>query len=258
MFNVDGATLTLTGTGTIQSTAWVANAIDGGVVIIEGGNYISEHECFKAAGNGSKIEMNNGHIISQETAFSANTGATIIINDGLIVTTNGYGISTSELSGEGGNGITINGGTIDANNTATGFEACAVYIANNDSFVMNGGEIIGNNGAGICMRGGQVEINTGATITATGTAGTTGKIGTSETLMTKSAIIYHESADYPGKSGMTLTVNDGTITGVDHSIEVLSNEVEPQVVVTGGTLTPTYPESVSTPEPEEPATPVGG
>ena len=39
---------------------------------------------------------------------------------------------------------------------------------------------------------------------------------------------------------MSLTINGGKITGVVHSVEVLSNEVEPAVSVTGGEFTPAY------------------
>ena len=159
------------------------------------------------------------------------------------------GIATNGSNGQGGNAIVINGGKIDAHITSAGWEACAVYVANNDTFVMNGGELVANNGAGICMRAGDVTIH-GGSITATGEPGTTGKIGDAKYQMGKSAVIYHEKANYPGKAGMKLTIDGGTFTGVDHSVEVLSNEAEPQVFVTGGTFVPVYPEPVNEPEPE--------
>ena len=113
---------------------------------------------------------------------------------------------------------------------------------------MNGGTIKANGGTGLCMRSGDVTINAG-TIIATnvdknGNVVADGKIGDDSTIMTGcSAIIYHETANYPGKEGMKLTVKGGTIRGVDHSIQVLSNEEVPQVFVTGGALTPPYPET---------------
>ena len=217
--------------------------------MIESGSYTSGYEGFKAIGSGSKVTMNGGHITSQETAISANQGGIIEMNDGLIETIDNMGIATNGSNGQGGNAIVINGGKIDAHITSAGWEACAVYVANNDTFVMNGGELVANNGAGICMRAGDVTIH-GGSITATGEPGTTGKIGDAKYQMGKSAVIYHEKANYPGKAGMKLTIDGGTFTGVDHSVEVLSNEAEPQVFVTGGTFVPVYPEPVNEPEPE--------
>lgn len=200
--------------------------------------------------------MNGGYVKTQETAISANQGGTIEMNGGLIETIDNMGIATNGSNGQGGNTIIMNGGKIDAHITSAGWEACAIYVANNDTFVMNGGELVANNGAGLCMRAGDVTINDG-TITATGEAGTTGKIGDAKFQMGKSAVIYHEKANYPGKAGMKLTINGGAFTGVDHSVEVLSNEAEPQVFVTGGNFTPVYPEPVANPEPEVPEIPEG-
>lgn len=241
LFNANGAKLTLKGEGSIQNAKWIANAINGGEVIIESGDYVSRNEGFKAIGAGSIVKMNGGHVTSQETAISANQGGIIEMNDGLIETIDNMGLATNGSEGQGGNTIIMNGGKIDAHITSAGWEACAVYVANSDVFVMNGGELVANNGAGLCMRAGDVTINDGI-ITATGEPGTTGKIADGKFQMGKSAIIYHEKANYPGKAGMRLEVKGGTITGVDHAIDVQSNEAEPQVFVSGGTFTPAYPE----------------
>lgn len=241
LFNVDGAKLTLRGNGTIRNAKWVAYATNGGRVTIESGTYVSGYEGFKAVGEGSTIVMNGGTVRSQETAISANQGGIIEMNGGLIETIDNFGIATNGSSGEGGNTITMNGGTINASITSAGWEACAVYVANNDTFVMNDGELIANNGCGICQRAGNVTIH-GGSITATGEAGTTGKVGDAKYQMGKSAVIYHEKANYPGKEGMSLTIDGGTFVGVDHAVEVLSNEETPNVTVTGGNFTPPYPE----------------
>ena len=248
LFLADGATLTFTGSGTVQNGKWIANAVNGGTVILESGEFVSRNEGFKAIGAGAKVTMNGGHMTTQETAISANQGGTIEMNGGLISTIDNMGIATNGSNGQGGNTIIMNGGKIDAHITSAGWEACAIYVANNDTFVMNGGELVANNGAGLCMRAGDVTINDG-TITATGEAGTTGKIADGKFQMGKSAVIYHEKANYPGKAGMKLTINGGIFTGVDHAVDVQSNEAEPQVFVSGGTFTPAYPE----PAPNEPA-----
>ena len=244
LFVVDGCTLTLKGEGTLHNAKWIASAYNGGKVVIENGNYESNNEAFKAIGNGSKVQFNDGHVTSQETAISANQGGIIEMNGGLISTIDNMGIATNGSSGQGGNTIIINGGKIDAHITSAGWEACAIYVANNDVVVINGGEFVANDGAGLCMRAGNVTIN-GGTIISTGEPGTTGKIADGKFQMGKSAVIYHEKANYPGKEGMELTINGGTFIGVDHSVEVLSNEETPNVHVVGGEFTPSYPEEVA-------------
>ena len=213
--------------------------------MVEGGNYVSQNEAF-VANNGGKLVFNDGYINCNECALNAAGNATVEMNGGLIETNDNMGIATNGSSGRGGNTITMNGGKIDASIKSSGYEAIGIYIANGDTFVMNDGEVIANGGTGLCMRAGDVTIN-GGTITATktnkeGVEVPDGMIADKNTVMMGcSAIIYHESANYPAKAGMKLTVNGGIITGVDHSIEVLSNEETPQVFVNGGTLTPAYP-----------------
>lgn len=246
LFNVNGAKLTLKGEGTVINNHHLAVASNGGEVVIESGNYDSSYEGFKGLGEGAKIIMNGGTLTTSECALGVNRGAYLELNGGTITTRDNMGIGTNGKNGEGGNTIVMNGGEIVGSITTNGYEAIGVYIANNDSFTMNGGSIIGNGGAGICMRGGTVVINDGyieGKSSENRPVGSTGWIGDMKGEagnMTQSAIIYHEKANYPGKEGMSLTVNGGVIKGAVHSIEVLSDEVEPAVTVTGGEFTPAY------------------
>lgn len=258
LFNVSGGKLTLTGNGTVTNTNWIARVTSGGEVIVEDGTYISQNEGFKAIGNGSRITMNGGTVQTVECALGANQGAAIELNGGLIETSDNMGIGTNGSSGQGGNMIVMNGGTIDASIKSAGYEAIGVYIANDDTFVMNDGEIIANGGTGLCMRGGDVTIN-GGEILASGKAkdGHTvedGWIGDRKTVMEGvSAVIYHRAPGYSGMTdGMSLTVNGGSLTGDDHAIQVVSDEAEPQVFVTGGTFVPGWPETEPNEAPEEP------
>lgn len=255
LFDVTGGgKLTLKG-GNASNKGQVAIASDGGEIIVENGEYESSKAAVFRAGVNGTVTVNGGTLTGQEGAVDSRgkgpdnkCGAVITVNGGKLTGTDNFAIATNGSSGMGGNTVTINGGELEGYIQSAGYEAIGIYIANDDVFVMNGGSIKANGGAGICMRGGDVTINDG-TIIATGEPGTTGKIGDGNFQMGKSAIIYHETANYPGKEGMKLTVNGGTIVGVDHSIEVLSNEAEPQVFVTGGEFTPAYPEEPVT-EPE--------
>lgn len=247
LFTVDGGKLTVTGNGTVSTKGRMAIARNGGEVVIENGMFESETSDVIRVENGTAI-INGGDLTGREGAVTGREGSsTIVINGGNLTGTDNFAVCTNGTEGMGNNTITINGGRLEGNIKSAGYEAIGVYIANSDTFVMNDGEIIANGGTGLCMRGGNVTIN-GGTITATnvdknGNIVADGKIGDDPTVMTGcSAVIYHESANYPGKEGMKLTITGGTITGVDHSVQVLSNEAQPQVFVTGGTLTPAYPE----------------
>ena len=242
MFIVDGSKLTIKGSGSIDAAYRIANAINGGVIEIDGGDLNAGDVGLTAVGENSQVIFNDGYLTAVEGGIGAFDKAGIIMNGGSMEISDNFGMFTNGTSGRGGNSIVMNGGTIIGKIVSQGYEACGVYVANNDTFTMNGGEIIGENGAGLCMRAGHVVINDGM-IVSTGEAGTTGKIGDANFQMGKSAVIYHEKANYPGKQGMQLEIKGGTFIGVDHSLEILSNEATPNVSVTGGAFTPDYPEA---------------
>lgn len=243
LFNVDGAKLVLKGEGNVSNSRHLAVAVNGGEIVIENGNYNSSYEGFKAIGSGSKLVMNGGTLTTNECGLGVNEGAHLELNGGTISVRDNMGIGTNGVEGQGNNTIVMNGGEIVGSITSEGYEAIGVYIANNDTFVMNDGSIVGNGGAGIVMRAGNITINGGyieGKASENRPAGSTGWVGDNKTKMSQSGIIYHESANYPGKTGMSLTINGGVIKGEAHSLEVLSNEVEPAVTVTGGEFTPAY------------------
>lgn len=237
----DGCVLTLKGEGTYEAAFSLAAATNGGEVIIESGLYKAPDVGFAATGTGSKITMNGGRLEIGDGGIGAFRGGEIEVNGGEIEVADNFCLFTNGRAELGGNKITLNGGTLTGKIRTAGYEAIGIYIANNDVFVMNGGDVLAENGCGLCMRAGQVTIH-GGRIACTGEAGTTGKIADSPIPMSKSAVIYHESANYPNKAGMKLVIDGGEFVGVDHAVEVLSNETVPQVFVTGGTFTPDYPE----------------
>ena len=239
----DGASLTLKN-GNINVSKRVAQAENGGEVVVESGSYNAGDVAFSALGEGSKITINGGSVTAVEGGVGSFDGASVEINGGYIKGTDNFPVFTNGSSGRGGNTIVFNNGELEGNITSAGYESCGVYIANNDTFTMNGGKIVSNDGCGILMRAGTVVINDGEIIAKKAETDThsPGWVGDNKVKMSASAVIYHESANYPGKAGMSLTINGGQFVGVDHSVEVLSNEVTPNVTVTGGTFSPDYPE----------------
>ena len=243
LFFADGCTLTMKCEGEIVATKAkmrVAEAMNGGTIVIESGKYTSTKELgFDAIGVGSKVIFNGGEINAVEGGIMAFDGAELEINGGKIVVFDNFPIGTNGSENRGNNTIVMNGGYLEGHITSNGYEAIGIYIANNDTFTMNDGEIFVENGAGILMRGGTVTLN-GGKIKTTGIEGGGGWIGDNKTVMSQSAIIYDEKSNYPGKVGMNLTVNGGTYVGFDKSIDVQSTEVEPQVFVNGGAFVPPY------------------
>ena len=255
-FTVNGGKLTIMGNGTVSTKGRLANVRGNGEIVIKSGTFNSSSAEVIRVENG-KVVIDGGNLTGREGAVTGREGgSTIVVNDGNLTGTDNFAVATNGSNGMGNNTITINGGKLEGNIKTTGYEAIGVYVANNDTFVMNGGEIIANGGTGLCMRAGNVTIN-GGKITATnvdknGNIVADGKIGDDPTVMEGcSAVIFHETSNYPGQQQgeMKLTITGGTITGIDHSVQVLSNAAAPKVFVTGGNLTPAYPEPVPNEEP---------
>lgn len=241
LFTVNNGTLTLKGPGLLTVNGRIAQANEGAEIVIQSGSYESNDVAF-AAGYGGKVTMDGGEINAVEGGIIAPAGhGEIVVNDGTINVSDNFAIGTNGTAGRGGNIITVNGGVLTGNITSAEYEAIGVYIPNADTFVMNDGTIRANGGAGICMRGGSVTINGGEIVATTGDH-VPGYIGDKKVKMNASGIIYDYNANYPGRAGMCLIINDGTITGADHAVEVLSDEETPNVTVNGGTFSPAYPE----------------
>ena len=243
LFVADGAVLTIKGAGNLNANYRLAKAINGGQIVIKGGSFDSGGVGFTAYGTGSRVTFDNGNLTAVEGGIGAFDGAEIEVNGGTIEISDNFALFTNGTKDRGGNIIMVNDGLMIGNIKTAGYEACGVYIANNDTFIMNGGEVRANGGTGLCMRAGEVTINDGVIIATNvnkdGQIVTDGMIGDDPTVMAGcSAVIYHETANYPGKAGMKLTINGGEFTGVDHAVEVLSNEAEPAVFINGGEFVP--------------------
>ena len=235
----NGATLTLKG-GSVTVNKRVAQAENGGQVIVEDGVYQSGDVAFSAIGEGSKVVLNDGQITAVEGGIGAFDQGEIEINGGSIVGTDNFPVFTNGTAGRGGNKITINGGEFEGNITSAGYESCCVYVANNDTVEINGGRFVSTDGCGILMRAGNVVINDCEIIAGKKDTDShsPGYVGDKKKIMSATAVIYDEASNYPGKAGMSLEINGGTFVGADLALEVLSNETTPNVTVNGGEFTP--------------------
>lgn len=246
-FVVNGGHISIEG-GEIKGSKRAVEVTNGGSAIIEGGTFTttSEGQVMNARGEGSLLTINGGEFNSQETGVMAFDGGKIVVNDGIFNTIDNFAIGTNGTAGRGGNTIIINKCVINGKIASEGYEACGIYVANNDHVIVGAGTAINvHNGCGILMRAGVVEIKKGVQINLTSDDEKfEGFVGDNKTKMKQSGIIYHESANYPGKANMELIIEDGvTVKGINHSIEILSNETQPKVTIGKGTYSPAYPEN---------------
>lgn len=243
LFVANGGELVLQGEGSVNAGGNIAQAINGGKITIKGGTYDSTASNFGigAIGAGSAVEFNGGSLTTTEGGLMAFDGGTIVFNDGELNTRGNFAIGTNGSRGRGGNVIMMNGGIINAYIKSNGYEAIGIYLPNDDTFIMNNGTINVTEGAGIVQRGGACTIR-GGRILINGTEGNSGWVGDNKTKMSESAVIYHETANYPAKDSMRLVITGGEFIGVDHSIEILSDKENPNVSITGGTFDPAFPE----------------
>jgi hypothetical protein len=85
-----------------------------------------------AQGEGSKLTINGGTFNSQETCAMPFDGAELVINDGNFNTIDNFAIGTNGSVGRGKNIITINKAILNCEIESDGYEACGIYIANDD------------------------------------------------------------------------------------------------------------------------------
>lgn len=234
VFTADGAKLTLKN-GSVTAFNGIATAENGGEIVIESGSYSSNVAPF-AAMSSSKLTINGGSITAV-VGVCAYGGGEIEINGGTITCTDGIPIFTDKTDETGGNKITVNGGVFYSNTNTEEYEACAMYIANDDIVRVNGGTFCANGGCGILIRGGTVTISN-AEVTAIDGLNVPGYVGEKNKKMNASAVIFDQTSGYPGSTGMSLTINSGTFKGVLKSVEVQSKELAPDVYINGGEFDP--------------------
>ena len=231
----DNATLTIKN-GTIRSARRIAQAANGGEVIVDSGTFVSGDVAFAAMAD-SKVTINGGTSTAQEGCIGAFDGGEIEINNGTVKSLDNPVIFTNKAANRGNNVITINGGLIEASVSSQGYQSCGVFVANNDTVVMNGGRIVSTDGCGLLMRAGSVTINDGEIVAEKNTY-SPGYVVDDSRAMSASAVIFHETANYPGSTVMSLTINDGRFVGTDNSLEIISNAATPSVQILGGEFNP--------------------
>ena len=230
-FLVDGGELVIDGEGEITGAGRAIVAQNGGQVIVNGGTYTSTSagQTIASTGSGSSVTINDATVNAQEAAVMAFDGGELNINGGDYNTIDNFVVGTNGTAGRGGNIINIKDAVLTGKIQSAGYEACGIYVANNDIVNIENTEINVENGCGILMRAGNVTVKN-TQITTTGTTG--GWVGDKKKVMSTSGIIYDEASNYPGKAGMSLVCGpDVTFNCSGETVEILSNEETPNVTI---------------------------
>lgn len=204
--------------GEIEAKNAIAHA-EGGKVVVESGTYKSTNNAPLTVGDNGAIVVNGGSFVGPEGAVitSYAQGADIEINggtftatDNLVLSGNGSSKNPSGVVRTEANHITVNGGTFNGAIKTSGYIAGGVYSPWKDVWTLNGGVFNVTNGCGICARAGQVTIGENVVFNVTGT--TAGWVGDKKTSVPCAAIVYDESANYPGQDETSkITVNSAVI-----------------------------------------------
>lgn len=152
-------------------------------------------------GLGGIVTINGGNFVSREFCVSVMAKGELTINGGTFTSTNNAVIGTDGTKVLGGNTITINDGTFNGSMSTEGAIACGIYLANNDTLVVNGGTFNITNGVGILVRSGKATIGKDVVINTNNKQLTTasGKVGDSNVKINVSLeIVIDKKSDYPG------------------------------------------------------------
>ncbi|MBO7527809.1 MAG: hypothetical protein J6T74_07980 [Clostridia bacterium] len=162
---------------------------------------------FSVYTNGVLTISGNGNVSTSEVCLFAADGGSIIVNGGTYTSTDNFVIGSNGSTGRGGNTFTINAGTFNGQITSAGYVACGIYVANNDTVVVNGGTFNITNGVGILARSGNTTVKADVVFNVSGN-GELGKVGDSKvTVPSGEELVLDLKANYPG--GVP-TINNNT------------------------------------------------
>lgn len=231
-FVADGGNLTISGDGEIAAAGRIAQAQNGGIVVMESGLVKSNNNvALSATGENSKVIVNGGTVESQEGSVLITSGAAAEINGGTLETFDNFAVAGNGSAGQGNVDIVINGGELISNIQSAGYVACGVYMPNSGTLTINGGHIIANGGAGVVCRGGLTTINGGTISTTAHPTLETGKVGDSRVVVPCAAVVYDKNSKYPAMDSLEVVVGAEAVleSAIQPDIAVISEEAEPRV-----------------------------
>ncbi len=190
----------LTINGGVYENTWTSN----------GGGYVL-HQGYEKNKTGGNVIINNCEMKSYDATLYLGRKGTLEVNGGKFEAKNNFVIGTLGDANYGSNKIIINGGTFNGNIESTGYIACGIYIANNDTLTVNGGTFNITDGVGILVRAGSATIGKGVVVNLlnSGKGITEGMIGDVKTKISPTAVIVVDALE-----DATPTITNNSVYGV--------------------------------------------
>ena len=147
---------------------------------------------------GGVVTINGGEFIAKEFCIGTIRECEVTINGGTFTSMDNAVIGTLGTEGKGKNKITINGGVFNGYIKSPDAIACGVYLANDDTLTVNGGTFNIYNGIGILVRSGKATIGKDVTINLYNSE-SQGTVGDSSVILNSSVgVVLDLKSTYPG------------------------------------------------------------
>ena len=171
------------GSGFIKCTNNYASAIK-----VKGNSTLTIHDV--------TVEANEWCFLIGDTSECENNSGTLIIESGTFTSYNNAVLATDGNKNYGGNTITINGGTFNGYINTSGYIACGIYAANNDTWNVKGGTFNITNGCGILARSGTVNVEKDVIINLDNNEQKTveGKVGSANVMVISDPLVLDKAA----------------------------------------------------------------
>ncbi len=165
---------------------------------------------------GATLTINGeGNVIAKEGCVMTFSGSNLVINGGTYTCTDNFVIGMNGSSNQGGNTITINGGTFNGSIMSAGYIACGIYVSNTYNVYVNGGTFNITDGCGILARSGNTVVSDAVVfnILTDDDTLTAGKVGDSAVQVpTGEALVQDFLAAYPGGEPTITNNSNYTVT----------------------------------------------
>ena len=163
------------------------------------------------------IDLNGKTVTAEKDFATVKEGSKLTVNGGTFTSMDNNVVATNGSESKGCE-ITINGGVFNGNIKTKGYIACGVYVANDDTVMINGGTFNIVDGVGILMRAGKTTIGKDVVInlTNTGTV-TSGKVGDAViNITTPSHLVVDLKSKYPALGPDFSVTNNSSYSIVEY------------------------------------------
>ena len=218
------ATITVAGNCVIKNGTLKATSVD--VLSLQSGAYVKFEDITVDAGkkgivaDGAEFTLLNCTIASEDEAIVLANGSKVTIDGGSYTTTNAGVIVTDETATNGGNSITIYGGTFTSAITDDGYLPFVIYLSNSDIARIRKGTLSAAGGSAIVIRSGKLDLDVQATVTVSGEGeGQVGPNSEAEDIPAGHDVVIDYKSNYPGADWIDVAASGRDVYALEAEIE---------------------------------------